>query len=195
MSASPSKKHEKPPLSQMIRVPTALIAAVRELARLHRTGHTKSVLNGLQQLISSIDNTVETETDTNINHLIQRIEQLESQPQHSDTTELKQQHQSISDRVEKLEDAYNRMATYLNNNASASKRQSQPPRQHHQQPTRAKARSYDEQGLARRLKVDVETLRKKSRDYVEFTLWCRKQDPSGLAWERNEVDGLYYLLQ
>ncbi|MBE9035217.1 Hpt domain-containing protein [aff. Roholtiella sp. LEGE 12411] len=194
----PNQQSQQPP-SLMIRVPTVLVTVVRELARLHRNGRTKDVLNGLQQLISDIDNTVHTkaevETNIKINELIQRISQLELQLQHSDATDLQQQNQTLSVRVEKLEDAYNRMDTYLKNNASASKRQSQPSRQYHHQPTRAKARSYDEQGLAKRLKVDVATLRQKSRDYVEFTLWCRKTDPSGLAWELNQADGLYYLLQ
>ncbi|MEA5507003.1 Hpt domain-containing protein [Halotia wernerae UHCC 0503] len=175
----------KQPLpSQMIRVPTALIESVRELSRLHRAGHTKAILHGLQQLISSIDSTIDIETDTNINQLVQRISQLESQ------------NQAMSDRMEKLEVAYNNMANHLNNNPFASKRRSQSSRQYQHQPTRAKkAQTYDEKGLAERLKVDVATLRQKSRDYVEFTLWCRKQDPSGLAWELNEADGLYHLLQ
>lgn len=196
----PKQQSKKPP-SQMIRVPTALIAAVRELARLHRAGRTKDVLNGLQQLISDIDNTVdtkaevETETNIKINQLVQRISQLELQPQHSDTTDLQQQYQAVSVRVEKLESAYNKMATFLNNNFP--KRRPQRPNQYQQQQpkTKTKARSYNETDLAQRLKVDVETLRKKSKDYVEFTLWCRQRDPSGLAWELNEADGLYHLLQ
>ena len=44
------------PPSQMLRVPSALVDAVKELSRLHR-GYTSAVLTGLQQLIASIDST------------------------------------------------------------------------------------------------------------------------------------------
>lgn len=46
------------PPSQMIRVPTPLVEAVRELSRLHRQGHTTAVLTELQLLISAIDSSV-----------------------------------------------------------------------------------------------------------------------------------------
>jgi hypothetical protein len=37
--------------SAMVRVPTPLIPAVRELSRLHRQGRTSEVLQGLDELI------------------------------------------------------------------------------------------------------------------------------------------------
>jgi hypothetical protein len=43
------------PPSRMIRVPTPLVDAVRELSRLHRQGRTKAVLEGIQKLITAID--------------------------------------------------------------------------------------------------------------------------------------------
>lgn len=51
------------PASRMIRVPTPLIDSVRELSTLHRAGHTRAVLAGLQQLISRVD----SESDSSIN--------------------------------------------------------------------------------------------------------------------------------
>ncbi|MEA5508071.1 hypothetical protein VB735_34320 [Halotia wernerae UHCC 0503] len=95
----PKQQPKKPLPSQMIRVPTALIESMRELARLHRAGHTKAILQGLQELIASIDSTVDIANDTNINQLAQRISQLESQIVNSDITELKQQRQAMSDRL------------------------------------------------------------------------------------------------
>ncbi len=41
--------------SKMIRVPTPLIEAVRELSRLHRQGRTKAVLEGVEKLVIVID--------------------------------------------------------------------------------------------------------------------------------------------
>ena len=76
---------ENPPASQMIRVPTPLVDAVRELSRLHRLGYTHAVLNGLQQVVSSIDNkadgvgATDRKSDTElIAELIARVETLES---------------------------------------------------------------------------------------------------------------------
>ena len=47
------------PPSQMLRVPTPLVDAVKELSRLHRAGCTSAVMTGLQQLIASIDSSVD----------------------------------------------------------------------------------------------------------------------------------------
>ena len=96
---------ENPPASQMIRVPTPLVDAVRELSRLHRLGYTHAVLNGLQQVVSSIDNkadgvgATDHKSDTElISELIARVEALESaiggvqrlteEPQKEDLSEL-----------------------------------------------------------------------------------------------------------
>ena len=48
------------PPSQMLRVPTPLVDAVKELSRLHRSGYTSAVLTGLQHLIASIDSTADS---------------------------------------------------------------------------------------------------------------------------------------
>lgn len=69
----------------MIRVPTPLIDAVRELSRLYRDGYTHTVLTGLQQLIASIDSStdsVDINTDSKsdtelIIELIARVSLLE----------------------------------------------------------------------------------------------------------------------
>ena len=50
------------PPSQMLRVPSALVDAVKDLSRLHRSGYTSAVLTGLQQLIASIDSTADSVT-------------------------------------------------------------------------------------------------------------------------------------
>ncbi|BAZ36870.1 hypothetical protein NIES4101_27900 (plasmid) [Calothrix sp. NIES-4101] len=48
-------KNQNTPPSQMIRVPTALIPAVKELSRLHREGHTTSLQQALSDLILAFD--------------------------------------------------------------------------------------------------------------------------------------------
>ena len=95
------------PPSQMLRVPSALVDAVKELSRLHRSGYTSAVLTGLQQLIASLDSTADsvasvaagksdtellaelisglderiaTQVAAHVAQLEQRIEQLEQRP-------------------------------------------------------------------------------------------------------------------
>jgi hypothetical protein len=66
----------------MIRVPTPLVDAVRELARLHRQGRTKAVLEGVQQLIEAIDSEIDINTDSiseSISRLMERLDRLEAQ--------------------------------------------------------------------------------------------------------------------
>ncbi len=74
--------NEPAPKSQMLRVPTALIPAVRELSRLHREGHTTVLLQSLQDVIAEIDsnfdsNLIPTNTDTK--HLEEKLDRLETQ--------------------------------------------------------------------------------------------------------------------
>lgn len=78
-----SESHQPP--SQMIRVPTPMIDAVKELSRLYREGYTHAVISGLQQLIANIDINVDSgdisldsKSDTElIIELIARVSQVE----------------------------------------------------------------------------------------------------------------------
>jgi uncharacterized coiled-coil protein SlyX len=194
MPVKQSRKNKKSPPSQMIRVPTALIEAVRELARLHRAGYTSLILDSLQQLIANTDSKVDIDGDSVINQLAQRVSQLESHFQQSDITDLGQQLADISSRIQRLESAYNQLVTHLN--STGSKRQSS--RQYQPTYTKAKLQKYDEENLASRLKVDRNTLynmRTQAKTLGEFIGWSRGRDPSGLGWEYNENDGFYYPAQ
>jgi hypothetical protein len=51
----------KTPPSEMIRVPNVLIPVVRQLAKIHRDGHTTALLQGLQELIAQFDSSVKLE--------------------------------------------------------------------------------------------------------------------------------------
>jgi hypothetical protein len=74
----PSKKTQskKPPPSEMIRVPVALKDAVRELSRLHRSGRTAELLQGIQELVNKLDSTADIDSNTSIQQLEQRVAQL-----------------------------------------------------------------------------------------------------------------------
>jgi predicted nuclease with TOPRIM domain len=114
MSKEPDTKDTKLLKSKMIRVPVALISAVRELSRLHRAGHTGAILQGLQSLINEIDSLNDV---YGINPSQQQL-----QPENPNVKQLEQQVSTLSERIHKLETAYNQLATYIN--TQGSKRQS-----------------------------------------------------------------------
>jgi hypothetical protein len=95
------------PKSQMIRVPTPLIDAVRELARLHRIGRTKAVLEGVAKLAAAIDSEEAIDIDSvsdAISHLTSRLERLESQKDSDGPSiDIAQMTVSISDLRERME--------------------------------------------------------------------------------------------
>lgn len=95
------------PVSQMIRIPTPLVDAVRELARLHRQGRTKAVLEGVQKLVAAIDSEADVDIDSvseTISRLTSRLEQLESgRVDIKYNIDIASVTQSISERLEKVE--------------------------------------------------------------------------------------------
>jgi archaellum component FlaC len=98
------------PRSRMIRVPTPLVDAVRELSRLHRQGRTKTVLEGIQKLITAIDSDTFIDIDSvseTISKLTQRLDRLEARPTDSksdiDIDSTTQMISGVSQRLEKVE--------------------------------------------------------------------------------------------
>jgi hypothetical protein len=89
---------EPAPKSQMLRVPTALIPAVRELSRLHREGHTTALLQSLQDVVAEIDSKNDINyLPTNTKHLEEKLDRLE--------TQLKSDRQTLLQKLEKIETA------------------------------------------------------------------------------------------
>ena len=95
------------PVSQMIRVPTPLVNAVRELARLHRVGRTKAVLEGVQKLVIFIDSENDIDIDSvkdSLSKLTERLERLESEQSDSQQDiDIANINLLISERLEKVE--------------------------------------------------------------------------------------------
>jgi tetrahydromethanopterin S-methyltransferase subunit B len=96
--------------SRMIRVPTPLVDAVRELSRLHRQGRTKAVLEGIQKVITTIDSDIVIDIDSiseTISKLTERLDRLEIQPIDSkpdiDIDSVTQVISRVSERLEKVE--------------------------------------------------------------------------------------------
>jgi len=107
---SPISAMSNDPRSRMIRVPTPLVDAVRELSRLHRQGRTKTVLEGIQKLITAIDSDTVIDIDSvseTISKLTERLDRLEIQPIDSkldiDIDSVNQVISKVSERLEKVE--------------------------------------------------------------------------------------------
>jgi uncharacterized protein (UPF0335 family) len=91
--------------SKMIRVPTPLIEAVRELSRLHRQGRTKAVLEGIEKLVAAIDSELDIDivsVTESLSKLTERLERLESERSDS-RHDIDSMTQLISERLEKVE--------------------------------------------------------------------------------------------
>ncbi|WP_179076806.1 hypothetical protein [Nostoc sp. C057] len=67
--------------SEMIRIPTPLIPAVRELSQLHRQGRTSELLHSLDELILALDSNSRSANPTSqtILAICERLDKLESQ--------------------------------------------------------------------------------------------------------------------
>jgi hypothetical protein len=93
--------------SKMIRVPTPLIEAVRDLSRLHRQGRTKAVLEGVQKLVIFIDSETDIDIDSvrdSLSKLTERLERLESEQSDSkQDIDIANITLLISERLEKVE--------------------------------------------------------------------------------------------
>jgi len=91
----------------MIRVPTPLIEAVRELSRLHRQGRTKAVLEGVEKLVIFIDSETDIDIDSvkdSLSKLTKRLERLESEQGDSkQDIDIANINLLISERLEKVE--------------------------------------------------------------------------------------------
>jgi hypothetical protein len=195
----PTKKYNKSkttPPSQMLRVPTPLIEAVKELSRLHRLGHTNAVLGGLQELISAIDSNTGIDAGASsetIKQLALRLEKLESRlDSDSNVDSMK----SVASLSEKLEAIQTRLVQLEGAISILGQRQQTAPTRRQAftyHPPQMEIKPFTEENLAKRLASSALTIRnmRETKTPKEFESWCRQRDPGGLAW-RYQKDGLYH---
>ncbi|WP_242038862.1 hypothetical protein [Anabaena lutea] len=175
----------KTPPSEMIRVPTVLISVVRNLAKIHRDGHTTALLQGLQEVISRFDSSVKLEATTELQQVEEKLLEME--------THLCQQDQLVSTKLEvlgkQLEKIERALASGKYGSQARSSRSAYP---YQQQPVEIK--SFAPENLAQRLGVTAQSLitERESKSEKEFISWSRNRDPMSLGWTFQEQDGLYY---
>jgi hypothetical protein len=178
----------KTPPSEMIRVPTVLIPVVRQLAKIHRDGHTTPLLQGLQELIAQFDSSVKLEATSELQQVEEKLLKLE--------THLCQQDQQVATKLEvlgkQLEKIEKAIASGKYGGGNSRPRRSGYPYQYQQQAVEIK--EFAPENLAQRLGVTQQSLitERESKSEQEFISWSRNRDPSSLGWKFQVSDGLYY---
>jgi TolA-binding protein len=181
--------YQKTPPSEMLRVPTALIPAVRELSRLHRQGHTIALLQALEDLITTFDSSIDislTSSNKPIKQLEERLEKLESQLSEKDES-LNSKLNAIASQLEQL--SRNATVAAKNNNYKPSRSNSY----HSQYQPTVELGAFPAENLAKRLGLTAVTLEseRKKLTTAEFISYTRNRDPRSFGWEYRQ-DGLYH---
>ncbi|YAF99543.1 MAG: hypothetical protein AB3A66_29970 (plasmid) [Nodularia sp. CChRGM 3473] len=181
-----NKSRNQPP-SQMIRVPAALIGAVRQLSKLHRQGHTTALLQGLEELISQFDSDIDINVAPNsksVSQLEQRLEKLESH--------LAGQSEDVKTKLEAIAQHLEKLARAMDSGRYSNTR---PRRQvySHQQP-QVELQPRTNTSLSQRLGVTSQSLiaEREKLNTKEFLSWTRHRDPMSTGWEFSQKDGLYH---
>jgi hypothetical protein len=176
----------KTPPSEMIRVPTVLIPVVRNLAKIHRDGHTTTLLQGLQELIAQFDSSVKLEATTELQQVEEKLGELE--------THLCQQDQQVATKLEVLAKQLEKIERAIASGrySGGNSRQRYSGYQYQQQPVEIKFFALE--NLAQRLGVTQQSLttERETKSEQEFISWSRNRDPSSLGWKFQVSDGLYY---
>jgi septal ring factor EnvC (AmiA/AmiB activator) len=198
---SETEDENKP--SQMIRVPTPLIPAVRELSRLHRQGRTSEVLHSLDELILALDSSSDSTsnaTSQTLSAIYERLDNLESQllgeeprnetPETKRLASLEQKIEGMTTRMAQFADAIIQIQNNLNNQPKRNKSHNNS----YYQGQTTRIQPLTEDNLAKRLGVNVETVRfeRSSQPPPLFVGWSKRKDTSGIGWEFNAHTGLYH---
>jgi hypothetical protein len=190
--------------SQMLRVPTPLIDAVRELSRLHRQGLTYEVLSGLDDLIKTLEcgsGSPKNSTSIAILEICSRLDNLESQLSGSSNSNEVSSTKRIHDLEQKIDSINNRLAQFAEAIIQIQSNINNQPRRSksyygnsYNQGQSVKFQPITEESLASRLGVTPESLRKEreSQPAPLFFAWSKRKDTSGIGWEFNEKTGLYH---
>lgn len=179
----------------MIRVPTVLVPVVRQLAKIHRDGHTIALLQGLEELIAQFDSSMVVEATTELQHVEAKLEQIETQlSQQNEGVERKLEAialralpKAIAKHLEKLERAV-ASGRYNGSGQTRSRRSAYP----YQMPS-VELQAFANENLARRLGVTPQSLiaEREKKSEKEFLSWSRNRDPMSVGWKWNAESGLY----
>lgn len=165
---------QKSPPSEMIRVPSALIGAVRQLSKLHRKGHTIALLQGLEELISKFDSNIDIDVAPSSKSIKQLEEKLETK---------------LDVMTKKLELIERAISSNRYNSQPKQRRQAHPYQQ-----AQVELQALPPENLAPRLGLTPSSLATEREKLTtkEFISWTRNRDPRSIGWEWNAKGGLYH---
>ena len=184
----------KTPPSEMIRVPNVLIPVVRQLAKIHRDGHTTALLQGLQELIAQFDSSVKLEATSELQQVEEKLGELETHLCQQDQ-QVDSKLEALNKQLEKIEKAIASLATGIASGkyggGNSRPRRSGYPYQYQQS---VEITSFAPENLAQRLGVTQKSLttERETKSEQEFISWSRNRDPMSLGWKFQVSDGLYY---
>ncbi len=196
MPKNKSGTSKKIPPSEMIRVPTALIGAVRQLSKLHRQGYTIALLQELEILISKFDsssidnvtpkNNVVTDSES-IQQLSKKLYELDSCLADRDEL-IEAKLSTIASKLELLE------VSIINSNRKGTARPRKQGYPYQFQQQQVELQPFPVENLAQRLGLTIKMLVENTEKLgiPDFISWTRNRDPRGIGWQFCEDDELYH---
>jgi hypothetical protein len=171
-------------ISINFKLPEDLLEEARAFATENETTLTALVIEGLRCVLDSAPS-ADNGTDDYLHQ--QQLVNLKDTVETLDTEHSKRIEQ-LEAKVEQLTQAL----IQLKVNASTPNRRSKSPYPHNQPP--AQILPFPEENLARRLVIDIKTLRRNRENMTqsEFLSWSKNRDPSEYAWKYNVEDNLYH---
>ena len=156
----------------------------------------------IEDYLAASNNSHPNPTNEAILAICSRLDKLESQfsseSKSNETTaidnlaDLSEKIEQMTDRMTQFAEAIIKIQNYLNNQQGRGKKSyyNNSSFQGHTQ----RMQPLTEEGLASRLGVSLETVRKERINLHPplFVAWCKGKDRAGLGWEFNENTGLYH---
>jgi septal ring factor EnvC (AmiA/AmiB activator) len=148
--------------------PLPALPAVRELSRLHRQGRTSEVLQGLDELIVALDNSsysTNNATSQTIGAICSRLDNLESQLLGGSNSNETDSAKRLASLEQKIEGMTTRMAQFadaiiqIQNNLNNQPKRNKSYNNSYYQGQTTRIQPLTEENLAKRLGVNVETVR------------------------------------
>ena len=160
------------------KLPKTLTHALRTAARERNTTATDLVIQGLHHILGPIPGSVNS-IETRLGELETQLTRREARIENGVDDVLKQRLDLLE---QKNEAQALRLAQLEATISKLSHRYNTPRRQSYSyHPPQLELQAYTEENLAKRLGVDVATLRREQNSPKDFESWCRSRDPGSIV--------------
>lgn len=174
------------------KLPKALTAALRKVARDRNTTATDLVIEGLYHVLGSVQG-IEDGVETRLAQLEAQLNHLANSTDGGVDTDVDNRLSLLEHKLEEfalqLAKLSGAIATLGQRSYTNNRRQS-----FNYHPPQLELQPYTSENLAKRLGVDIATLTRERENNTptEFEIWCRRKDPSPMGWRFDPKDGLYH---